>query len=112
MTPLVYLAYGDGFAVVPAKAGRRRPTDRLVAQPPSGRLGLHRAGRSAAARHASDRHRDRAHERLWLRFRAVTPVEHYQRGTRGTLPVVMLTPVGAAIRTLHRAPARTSRLAL
>jgi len=110
MTPLVYLPHRDGFAVVPANAG----TDR----PPAWWLNLEAAGaafvvlRGARQRITPAIATGIEHERLWRRFRAVTPVEHYQHATRRTLPVVILTPAGAAARLRHRAPARTPRLAL
>jgi F420H(2)-dependent quinone reductase len=110
MTPLVYLPHGDGFAVVPANAGTNRP--------PAWWLNLQAAGAGfvvlggARQRIAPAIAAGIEHERLWRRLRAVTPVEHYQRGTRRTLPVVILTPTGAAVRLRHRAPAPTPRPAL
>jgi deazaflavin-dependent oxidoreductase (nitroreductase family) len=109
MTPLVYLPHGDGFAVVPANAGAGRP--------PAWWLNLEAAGAGfvmlggARQRIAPAIAAGIEHERLWRRLRAVTPVEHYQRGTRRTLPVVILTPSEAA-PLRHGAPASTSRLAL
>lgn len=107
-TPLVYLPHGDGFAVVPANAGANRP--------PAWWLNLEAAGAGFVVLGAARQRITPAlatgieHERLWRRFRAVTPVEHYQRGTRRTLPVVLLTPAGAAARLRQRAPACTPRL--
>jgi F420H(2)-dependent quinone reductase len=108
VTPLVYLAEGGDLVVVPANAG----TDR----PPSWWLNLRTAGAGVAivggrrfavtatvvegARRA----------RLWERFAAVSPVEHYQRATSRPLEVVVLTPLaeaGAAVERLASAERRT-----
>jgi F420H(2)-dependent quinone reductase len=107
-TPLVYLPHGDGFAVVPANAG----TDRA----PAWWLNLEAAGAGFVVLDGVRRRVTPAiatggeRERLWRRFGAVTPVEHYQRTTRRTLPVVVLTPTGAAAPLSHRA--RTPGLAV
>jgi deazaflavin-dependent oxidoreductase (nitroreductase family) len=107
ITPLVYLPHGDRFAVVPANAGADRP--------PAWWLNLEAADAGFVVLGGARQRITPAiatgieHERLWQRFRAVTPVEHYQGGTRRTLPVVILTPAGAAARLRHRACARTPR---
>jgi F420H(2)-dependent quinone reductase len=44
-------------------------------------------------------------ERLWRRFCAVAPLEHYQRRTRRTLPIVILTCAGASAPLHARARA-------
>jgi deazaflavin-dependent oxidoreductase (nitroreductase family) len=90
MTPLVYLPHGDGFAVVPANGGANRP--------PAWWLNLETAGSGCIVLDGTRQRITPAiatgneHVRLWRRFCAVTPVEHYQRATRRTLPVVILTP--------------------
>ena len=110
MTPLVYLPHGDRFAVVPANAGASRP--------PAWWLNLEAAGAGFIVLGGTRQRITPAiatgieHERLWRRFCAVTPVEHYQRATRRTLPVVILTPAEAAVRPRHRVPAPTSRRTL
>ena len=110
MTPLVYLPHGDRFAVVPANAGADRP--------PAWWLNLEAAGAGFVVLGGTRQRITPAiatgieHERLWRRFCAVTPVEHYQRSTRRTLPVVILTPAEAPARPRHWVPAPTSRFAL
>jgi F420H(2)-dependent quinone reductase len=107
-TPLVYLRHGDGFAVVPANAGADRP--------PAWWLNLEAAGAGFVVHDGMRRRVTPAiatgseRERLWRRFGAVTPVERYQRATRRALPVVVLTPTGAAALLSHRA--RSPRLAV
>lgn len=89
-SPLVYLPYGDDFAVVPANAGADRS--------PAWWLNLQAAGEGFAV---LGRERQRVtptiaagidHERPWRRFCAIAPIEHYQRSARRTLPIVILTP--------------------
>jgi NADH dehydrogenase FAD-containing subunit len=63
----------------------------LVAQPASGRGGrggLGRERRPVRPQEAAGAER----ERLWQRFAAVSPVDHYQRRTRRPLPVIVLAP--------------------
>jgi F420H(2)-dependent quinone reductase len=89
--PLVYLPDGDDLVVVPANAGASRP--------PAWWLNLRAAGEAVA-----DLGRERRtvrpvvaagadRERLWRRFAAVSPVEHYRDRAQRHLPVVRLTPV-------------------
>jgi deazaflavin-dependent oxidoreductase (nitroreductase family) len=89
--PLVYLPDGDDLVVVPANAGAPRP--------PAWWLNLRAAG-EAVADLGGERRTVRPviasgadHERLWRRFAAVAPVEHYRRRAARHLPVVRLTPV-------------------
>jgi F420H(2)-dependent quinone reductase len=87
-TPLVYLPHGDELAVVPANAGAERA--------PSWWLNLQAAGAGVAVLQRERRAvaplvaSGAEHDRLWRRFAAVAPVEHYQRRTRRRLPVVVL----------------------
>ncbi len=110
-TPLVYLPYRNDFAVVPANGG----TDR----PPAWWLNLQAAGEGFAV---LGRERQRitptiasgiGHERLWHHFCAIAPVEHYQRRTHRTLPIVILTRAGAStpMRRHARAALPTKQLA-
>jgi F420H(2)-dependent quinone reductase len=43
--------------------------------------------------------------RLWRRMCAIAPVEHYQRRTSRTLPIVVLSSAGTAIPA-RQSPAR------
>jgi deazaflavin-dependent oxidoreductase (nitroreductase family) len=87
-TPLVYLPHGRDVAVVPANAGADRP--------PAWWLNLRAAGEGWVVL-GPERRRivpsiatGAERERLWARFRAATPLEHYQRRCRRTLPIVVL----------------------
>lgn len=88
---LVYVRDGDDLVVVPANAGAERP--------PAWWLNLQAAG-EAVVTVGGTRMRVRPvvtggerRERLWQRFAAVAPVEHYQAATTRLLPVVALAPV-------------------
>lgn len=94
LTPLVYLPHRDHFAVVPANAGTHRP--------PAWWVNLQAAGEGFAVLNGQ-RHRitptiatGLEHVRLWEQFRAVAPIEHYQRRARRALPIIVLTRAGAA----------------
>lgn len=96
IAPLVYLRDGDDLVVVPANAG--------ALQAPAWWLNLQAAGDGVAIL-GSARHRvapvvleGARRERLWRRFVAVSPVEHYQHQTTRTLPVVALTALPDAPR--------------
>ena len=85
---VVYLPDGDDLVVVPANAGAVRP--------PSWWLNLRAAG-EATVLLGRERRRVRPHvasgadrERLWRRFAAATPVNHYERRAGRELPVVVL----------------------
>jgi F420H(2)-dependent quinone reductase len=89
LTPLVYRSHRDDFAVLPANAGADRP--------PAWWLNLQAAGEGFAVLNGQ-RHRitptiatGPEHDRLWQQFRAVAPVEHYQRRAGRALPIVVLT---------------------
>ncbi|MBA3262673.1 MAG: nitroreductase family deazaflavin-dependent oxidoreductase [Thermoleophilaceae bacterium] len=88
--PLVYLADGDDLVVVPANAG--------ADQTPAWWLNLRAAGEGVAIVEGLRRPvtptviEGSRRDRLWRRFGAVSPVEHYQRQTTRRLPVVALTP--------------------
>jgi deazaflavin-dependent oxidoreductase (nitroreductase family) len=87
-TPLVYLPHGGDVAVVPANGGAELA--------PAWWLNLQAAGNGWVVLGAERRHivpsvaAGAERERLWQRFRMVTPLEHYQRHCRRTLPVVVL----------------------
>jgi F420H(2)-dependent quinone reductase len=95
-TALVYLPDGDDLVVVASNAGAERA--------PAWWLNLQAAGEGVAV--VGGRRRpvtasvveDARRERLWRRFAAVSPVEHYQRRTTRRLPIVALTPAPAAAR--------------
>ena len=85
---LVYLPEGDDLVVVPANAG--------AARPPAWWLNLRTAGHGIAVV-CGERRPVRPveatgaeRERLWRRFSAVTPVEHYRASAGRDLPVVLL----------------------
>ncbi len=109
MTPLVYLPHRERFAVVPANGGANRA--------PAWWLNLEAAGSGFIVLDGTRQRITPAiatgieHERLWRRFCAVTPVEHYQRAARRTLPVVVLTPAEAR-SDRATGPAPTARPAL
>lgn len=90
-TALVYLPDGDDLVVVAANAGAERP--------PAWWLNLRAAGEGVAIVRGGRRPvtatviEDARRERLWRRFAAVSPVEHYQRQAARRLPVVALTPL-------------------
>jgi deazaflavin-dependent oxidoreductase (nitroreductase family) len=95
-TALVYLPDGDDLVVVASNGGAERP--------PAWWLNLQAAGeglaivggrrRPVTANVVEDGRRDR----LWRRFAAVSPVEHYQRRTTRRLPLVALTPTPVPAR--------------
>jgi deazaflavin-dependent oxidoreductase (nitroreductase family) len=88
--PVVYLPDGENLVVVPANGGADGP--------PAWWLNLRAAGEGVAVLgrerrpvrplEAAGAERDR----LWQRFAAVSPVDHYQRRTRRTIPVIVLAP--------------------
>lgn len=88
---LVYLPDGADLVVVAANAGAERP--------PGWWLNLQAAGEGVAIT-GGDRRPVTAsmvagarRDRLWRRFAAVSPVDHYQRQTARRLSVVALTPL-------------------
>ena len=89
-TALVYVPDGEDLVVVAANAGAERP--------PAWWLNLEAAGEGVVTLGHERRPvgpallEGPARERLWRRFAALSPVEHYQRRTRRRLPVVALTP--------------------
>ena len=93
----MYLRHGRDLVVVPANAGADRP--------PAWWLNLQAAGEGLVVLGPERRPivpsvaTGAERERLWQRFRAVTPVEHYQRRCRRALPVVVLAraPSAAAL---------------
>src|SRR5688572_20515319 len=97
-TPVVYLPHGADVAVVPANAGADRP--------PAWWLNLQAAGEGLVVL-ASERRpivprlaTGAERERLWERFCAMTPLEHYQRRCRRTLPLVVLARRPATMRSV------------
>jgi F420H(2)-dependent quinone reductase len=102
-TPLVYLPVGDGFAVVPANAGAKRPPAWWLNLQAAGEGVVWLDGRRQRITPALASNRERA--RLWRRMCAVAPVEHYQRRTSRELPIVILSCAGAGIPARKR-PAR------
>jgi deazaflavin-dependent oxidoreductase (nitroreductase family) len=102
-TPLVYLPHGDGFAVVPANAGAELPPAWWLNLQAAGEgivvLGGRRQPITPVVAAGDER------TRLWRRMCAIAPVEHYQRRTSRTLPVVVLSSAGSAIPARQR-PAR------
>ncbi len=87
--PLVYLRDGDDLAVVPANAGAHRPPAWWLNLAAAGEGVVDLGGERRSVRPVLatvDRR-----ERLWRRFAAVAPVEHYGRRTTRSLPVVLLT---------------------
>jgi F420H(2)-dependent quinone reductase len=89
--PVVYLPDGDNLVVVPANGGAHGP--------PAWWLNLQAAGGGVAVL-GRERRQIRPleaagaeHERLWRRFAAISPVDHYQRRTDRRIPVVVLAPV-------------------
>jgi deazaflavin-dependent oxidoreductase (nitroreductase family) len=102
-TPLVYLPHGDGFAVVPANAGAERTPAWWLNLQAAGNGVVVLGGRRQPITAALASGEERA--RLWRRMSAIAPVDHYQRRTSRTLPVVVLSRAGAAIPARER-PAR------
>jgi len=91
-TPVGYLRYGDGFAVLASNAGSDRAPAwwlNLQAQPIAEVL-VDRATRTVKARRAD---RD-DHAALWSDFARLNPgFDEYRRLTERTLPVVLLEPI-------------------
>jgi deazaflavin-dependent oxidoreductase (nitroreductase family) len=89
-TPVVYLPDGENLVVVPANGGADGP--------PAWWLNLRAAGEGVAVLGRERRPvrpleaAGAERERLWQRFAAVSPVDHYQRRTRRPLPVIVLAP--------------------
>jgi F420H(2)-dependent quinone reductase len=88
--PLVYLPDGDDLVVVPANAGARRPPAWWLNLRAAGNGVAHLGGEARAVRAVEAGGADR--DRLWDRYAAVSPVEHYQRRAGRLLPVVRLVP--------------------
>jgi deazaflavin-dependent oxidoreductase (nitroreductase family) len=88
--PVVYLPDADNLVVVAANGGAHRP--------PAWWLNLQAAGHGVAVvgrERRPVRPLEAAgpeRERLWRRFAAIAPVDHYQRRTGRTIPVVVLAP--------------------
>ena len=89
VTPLVYLPDGEDLVVVPGNAGAEAT--------PAWWLNLRAAGHGTVVMRGR-RQRVRARvaigderRRLWSRFAAVTPLEHYDRRTSRHLPVVVVS---------------------
>ena len=96
--PLVYLRDGDDLVVVPANAGARRSPAWWLNLETAGQGVVDLGGERRAVRPvlATGARRDR----LWRRFAAIAPVEHYGRRTPRSLPVVLLTPAShGSLRT-------------
>jgi deazaflavin-dependent oxidoreductase (nitroreductase family) len=92
--PMVYLPDGDNLVVVPANGGAERA--------PAWWLNLTAAGEGIAVL-GRERRRVRPleatgvqRERLWQRFAAVSPLNHYQRQTSRRIPVIILAPAEPA----------------
>jgi deazaflavin-dependent oxidoreductase (nitroreductase family) len=88
--PVVYLPDGENLVVVPANGGAHGP--------PAWWLNLQAAGLGVAVL-GRERRQIRPfeaagaeRERLWQRFAAISPVDHYQRRTDRRIPVVVLAP--------------------
>ena len=88
--PVVYLPDGENLVVVPANGGAHRP--------PAWWLNLQAAGQGVAVL-GRERRQVRPleaagaeRERLWRRFAAVAPIDHYQRRTDRRIPVIVLAP--------------------
>jgi deazaflavin-dependent oxidoreductase (nitroreductase family) len=98
--PVVYLPDGGNLVVVPANGGADRP--------PAWWLNLTAAGEGVAVLGRERRlvrpleATGTQRERLWQRFAAVSPVNHYQRQTSRRIPVIILVPAepssGIAVR--------------
>ncbi len=97
-TPLVYLPHGGDVAVVPANGGAELA--------PAWWLNLQAAGNAWVVLGAERRHivpsvaTGAERERLWQRFATVTPLEHYQRRCRRTLPIVVLARAPATMTSV------------
>lgn len=90
-TPLVYFEDGGSYVVVGSDGGARRDPQwwKNLLVKPTGELRVGRRVMPVAARLAEGEER----ERLWKRGRGVNPQwERYQRTTKRSLPVVVLTP--------------------
>jgi deazaflavin-dependent oxidoreductase (nitroreductase family) len=88
--PIVYLPDGENLVVVAANGGANGP--------PAWWLNLRAAGNGVAVLGRERRPvrpleaAGAERERLWRRFAAVSPVDHYERRTRRCIPVVVLAP--------------------
>jgi F420H(2)-dependent quinone reductase len=88
--PVVYLPDGENLVVVPANGGADGP--------PGWWLNLRAAGEGVAVLGRERRPvrplvaAGAERDRLWQRFAAVSPVDHYQRRTRRPIPVIVLAP--------------------
>jgi deazaflavin-dependent oxidoreductase (nitroreductase family) len=88
--PIVYLADGENLVVVAANGGANGP--------PSWWLNLQAAGNAVAVLGRERRPvrpleaTGAERERLWRRFAAVSPVDHYQLRTHRCIPVIVLAP--------------------
>jgi F420H(2)-dependent quinone reductase len=88
--PVVYLPDGENLVVVAANGGANGP--------PAWWLNLQAAGNGVAVLGRERRPvrpleaAGAERERLWRRFAAVSPVDHYQRRTHRCIPVVVLAP--------------------
>jgi F420H(2)-dependent quinone reductase len=88
--PIVYLLDGENLVVVAANGGANGP--------PAWWLNLQAAGNGVAVLGRERRPvrpleaAGAERERLWRRFAAVSPVDHYQRRTHRCIPVIVLAP--------------------
>lgn len=88
--PVVYLPDGENLVVVAANGGANGP--------PAWWLNLQAAGHGVAVLGRERRPvrpleaAGAERERLWRRFAAVSPVDHYQRRTHRCIPVIVLAP--------------------
>jgi deazaflavin-dependent oxidoreductase (nitroreductase family) len=101
--PLVYLPDGGDLVVVPANAGAINAPAWWLNLRAAGEAIAHVGGERRPVRPVETSGADR--ERLWRRYAAVSPLEHYQRRTPRRLPVVRLQP---ALTDLSEAGRTTS----
>jgi F420H(2)-dependent quinone reductase len=104
--PIVYLPDGENVVVVAANGGANGP--------PAWWLNLQAAGNGVAVLGRERRPvrpleaAGAERERLWRRFAAVSPVDHYQQRTHRCIPVIILAP--AAVHPPTPSPEGTGRL--
>jgi F420H(2)-dependent quinone reductase len=104
--PMVYLPDGGNLVVVAANGGANGP--------PAWWLNLQAAGTGVAVLGRERRPvrpleaAGAERERLWRRFAAVSPVDHYGRRTHRYIPVVVLAP--AAVHPPSPSPEGTGRV--
>lgn len=90
LTPLVYLRDGEDLVVIPANAGAdREPHWWQNLRAAGGGVAIVSGSRHPVAPRVLE---GDARARLWDRFRAISPIDHYQQSTTRRIDVVALMP--------------------